>query len=198
MTTTKPGLKEIRDEVLTCTRCPLHKTRTWPVIGKGNHDAKIILVGEAPGFHEDKTGHPFRGQAGKVLDALLEHVNLTREEIYICNILKCRPPNNRNPKPEEIAACTPYLVRQIESIQPRVIGCLGNFSTRFLMDLFGLGDRCAGMTAIHGQIFQVPEKNLTLVPLYHPASATYNPHMIDTLKADFEVLKNQSLLSNLK
>jgi len=185
-------LKTIRDEVLKCTKCPLHKSRTWPVVGKGNHQADIVLVGEAPGFYEDQCGHPFRGKAGKVLDELLEQANLTREEIYICNVLKCRPPNNRNPLPEEIAECSPYLVRQLEIIQPKTIGCLGNFATHFVMDLFGLSDQCSGMTKIHGTVFSATKEGQStkIIPLYHPASATYNPNMIDTLKEDFQKLKS--------
>ena len=184
-------LKTIRDEVLKCTKCPLCKSRTWPVIGKGNHQANIVLIGEAPGFYEDQSGHPFQGKAGKILDELLEQANLKREEIYICNVLKCQPPNNRNPLPEEINKCSPYLIRQLEIIQPETIGCLGNFATRFVMDLFGLSDKCAGMTKIHGIVFPTIKagKSTKIIPLYHPASATYNPNMIDTLKEDFRKLK---------
>lgn len=186
-----PQLKNIRDEVLGCTKCPLYQSRTWPVIGQGNHGADILFIGEAPGFHEDKSGKPFRGQAGKVLDELLENADLTREEIYICNILKCRPPNNRNPLLEEIKACSPYLIRQLEIIKPQVIGCLGNFAARFVMETFGLQDQIAGMTKIHGTVFQAHknERSIKIIPLYHPASAAYNPNMMDILKDDFQKLK---------
>ena len=125
-------LEELKKEVILCQRCPLYKTRHLPVVGEGNHDAEVMFIGEAPGFNEDRTGHPFWGAAGKIFDELLTNIGLRREDVYICNVLKCRPPNNRNPKIEEIKACTPFLDRQIEIIQPKVICTLGNFSTKYI------------------------------------------------------------------
>ncbi len=194
MTFINPQLRAIRDEVLNCTKCPLYKTRQYPVIGQGNHQASIVLVGEAPGFNENKTGHPFCGQAGKVLDELLETASLKREDIYITNILKCRPPGNRNPLPDEITACTPYLLRQLTAIEPHTIGCLGNFATRFIMEQFGLSERIQGISRIHGQVFTSTfnDRLIKVVPLYHPAVAAYRSDMLDDLKKDFSVLNQNS------
>ena len=182
-----PQLRIIRDEVLGCTKCSLYKSRTYPVIGQGNHQADIVLVAEAPGANENRSGRPFYGQAGKVLDELLESVNLKREDIYITNILKCRPPGNRNPKLEEIQACTPFLLRQLKIIQPRIVGCLGSFASHFIMEQYSLSDCCAGMNQIHGKSFEVkrPDCTVRIVPLYHPAVASYNSNMIEILKNDF-------------
>jgi uracil-DNA glycosylase family 4 len=186
-----PKLRIIRDEVLSCKKCPLYKTRTYPVIGQGNHQASIVFVGEAPGFNENKTGRPFCGNAGKVFDELLQSAGIKREDIYITNILKCRPPSNRNPLQSEIDACTPYLIRQIKIIQPKVICCLGNFASRFIMELFGLADQLDGISKIHGKIFDGNdgEKTIKIIPLYHPAVATYNQNMTKNLKDDFGILK---------
>jgi len=181
------GLKEIKDKVLACKKCPLYKTRTYPVIGQGNHQAKIIFIGEAPGFSEDKTGYPFCGKAGKILDELLKSIAIKREDIYICNILKCRPPNNRDPEEKEIKACTPYLKKQIEIIKPKIICALGNYSTRYILEKYNLQDKIQGISKIHGKVFSVD--NTKIIPLYHPAAATYNPNMIEMMKNDFQVLK---------
>ncbi|MGB2762643.1 MAG: uracil-DNA glycosylase [Minisyncoccales bacterium] len=189
-------LKKIKDEVLQCQKCPLYKTRTLPVIGEGSHQAKIIFIGEAPGASEDKTGYPFCGAAGKVLNELLESIGIKREEIYITNILKDRPPDNRNPKTEEIEACTPYLLKQIEIIKPKVICTLGNFSTAFIFEKYGLKDKIKGISKIHGNVFYPVRSLLSngvevkIVPLYHPAAATYNPNMKEILKKDFQIFKN--------
>ena len=189
-------MKAIRDEVINCQKCGLCELRRqnnyFPVIGQGSHSAKIMLVGEAPGLNEAKTGRPFCGASGKVLDALLESAGVKREEVYIGNILKDRPPQNRNPLAEEIAACTPYLERQIEIIGPKVIGALGNFSAAFLMEKYGLKDKIQGISKIHGQVFESGDQfgNKVIVPLYHPAVAVYNANMKETLINDFKVLKN--------
>lgn len=182
------NLKKIKDEVIKCQKCPLFKTRTYPVVGQGNHRAKIVFIGEAPGFSEDKTGRPFCGQAGKILDELLEATGIKREEVYICNILKCRPPGNRNPQTAEIEACTPYLERQIEIIKPRVLCALGNYSTGFIMRKYSLGDKVQGISKIRGKVFKA--ENLKIIPLYHPAVATYNSNMKEILKKDFKILKS--------
>lgn len=182
---------KIKEEILNCKKCELYKTRICPVIGEGNHETKIMFVGEAPGAQEDRTGRPFCGAAGKILDELLESVGIKRENIYITNILKDRPPNNRDPKPEEIEACVPYLERQIEIIKPEVICPLGRFAMEFLMEKFGLKDQIQGISKIHGKVFKIKTlfQNVTIVPFYHPATATYNPNMKEVLKKDFQVLR---------
>jgi len=184
-------VKMITQEIQNCKKCALHKTRINPVIGEGSYNAKIMFIGEAPGFNEDKQGKPFVGQAGKILDELLNSANLKREEIYIANILKCRPLQNRNPTKEEIKSCTPYLNKQIEIIKPKIICCLGNFATDFIMNKFDLKDKLQGISRIHGEIFNASTLNgvIKIIPLYHPAVATYNSNMLKVLKKDFEILK---------
>lgn len=189
------GLKKIKEEVLNCKKCPLYEERIrnkfYPVIGQGNHQAKIMFIGEAPGLQEAKTGRPFVGAAGKILDELLESIEIKREEVYICNILKCRPPQNRNPQKEEIEACAPFLERQIEVIRPKVICTLGNYSTAFIMEKYGLKDQIQGISRIHGKIFAMNALfgSIKIIPLYHPAVAAYNPKMLKILKEDFQILK---------
>ena len=183
----KKGMEKVKDEVLACKKCPLYKTKTYPVIGQGSHQARIIFIGEAPGLSEDKTGRPFCGEAGKVLDELLDFIGFKREEIYICNILKCRPPGNRNPKKEEIEACIPYLEKQIEIIKPKIICTLGNYSTAYILEKYGLKEKIQGISKIHGQVF--PAENFKIISLYHPAVATYNVNMKSALKKDFKVLE---------
>jgi uracil-DNA glycosylase len=164
-----------------CTRCRLAQGRTQVVFGAGNPRADLMFVGEAPGFHEDKQGVPFVGQAGKLLDGLLAGVELRREDVYIANVLKCRPPGNRDPQQDEIEACEPHLFRQIELIEPKVIATLGNFATKLL------SGRPLGITRVHGheQELTIAGRNLLLYPLYHPAAALYTPAMLKVLEADF-------------
>lgn len=190
--TIEEKMKEIKKEVLSCRKCPLFKTRNNPVIGEGSLKAKIMFIGEAPGFNEDREGRPFCGAAGKILDGLLESINLKREEVYITNLLKCRPPQNRDPFPEEIKFCSPYLLRQLEIINPRVICPLGRYSMRFIFEKYGIGDLLEPISKIHGKIFEIKtlfSGSISIVPLYHPAVATYHPSMKETLKEDFKVLK---------
>jgi len=184
-------LKKIKEEVISCRKCSLYKTRTCPVIGEGNHQTKIVFVGEGPGASEDRTGYPFCGAAGKILDELLNAVEIKREEVYICNILKCRPPGNRDPQKEEIEACVPYLEKQIEIIKPEVVCPLGRFAMEFLMEKFGLKDQIQGISKIHGKAFESRSlfQKITLIPFYHPAVATYNANMKEVLKKDFQVLE---------
>ncbi len=184
-------LKQIKEEVINCQKCPLCRTRNLPVIGQGNHQARIVLIGEAPGASEDKSGRPFCGQAGRILDELLETAGLKREEVYICNILKCRPPQNRDPQKEEIVACTPYLEKQLKIIQPKMIGSLGNYATTYLLEKYDLSDKIAGISKIHGQSFEAETDFglVKIIPLYHPAVAVYNERMKETLKNDFKVLQ---------
>ena len=189
----KMKFQELEQEIKNCKKCALWKTRINPVIGEGNLNAKIIFVGEAPGFNEDKQGKPFVGQSGKILDKLLESINLKREEIYIANILKCRPPENRNPTNEEILSCSSYLNKQIEIIKPKIICCLGNFATNFILKRFDLKKEIQGISKIHGKIFNVSTLYgmIKIIPLYHPAVATYNMNMFETLKKDFLELKKE-------
>jgi len=151
------------------------------VFGVGNPDADLMFVGEAPGFHEDQQGIPFVGQAGKLLDKLLGGIGLERSDIYIANVLKCRPPQNRDPQPEEIASCEPHLFRQIELIQPRLVATLGNFATKLL------SGKPLGITRVHGQEQDVTlgPSRVVLYPLYHPAAALYTPSMLKVLEQDF-------------
>ena len=188
-------LRKIKDEVLNCKKCSLYKERIennyYPVIGEGNHQAKIIFAGEAPGLNEAKTGRPFCGTAGKILDELLESIGVKREKVYITNILKDRPPANRDPQEEEIEACAPYLERQIGIIKPEVICSLGRFSMQFLMEKHGLQDQIQGISKIHGKVFEAKTffGSVKIIPFYHPAVAIYNPNTKEILKKDFKILQ---------
>jgi uracil-DNA glycosylase len=174
-------LHAYRDQVAGCTRCALAAGRTQVVFGSGDPAADLMFVGEAPGFHEDKQGVPFVGAAGKLLDQLLAGIGLTRPEVYIANVLMCRPPGNRDPMPEEIEACEAHLWKQIELIQPRVVATLGNFATKLL------SGRPAGITRVHGQEQETTlgGRRVVLYPIYHPAAALYTPRMLEVLKSDF-------------
>lgn len=187
----KKELRRIKDEVLNCKKCPLYEERIknnfFPVIGEGNHNAKIMFIGEAPGLNEAKTGRPFCGAAGKILDELLESAGIKREEVYITNVVKDRPPSNRDPNPEEIKAYSLFLERQIEIIKPKVVCTLGNHSTAFILKKYGLEKEIQGISKIHGKIFSVDK--IKIIPLYHPAVAIYNPDMKEILKEDFQILK---------
>ena len=185
------GMEQIKEEVLNCRKCSLYETRIYPVIGEGSHQAKIMFVGEAPGLNESKTGRPFCGAAGKILDELLESVRIKREDVYITNILKDRPPQNRNPQKEEIEACVPYLEKQIEIIKPEVICTLGNYSTAYILERYGLKDKIQGISKIHGQTFESQGlfHSIKIIPLYHPAVVTYNSNMKEVLRRDFKILE---------
>jgi DNA polymerase len=174
-------LKAVYEEARQCTRCPLHQTRTTVVFGAGNADADLMFIGEAPGANEDRMGLPFVGQAGKLLDKLLEEIGMERKQVWICNVLKCRPPDNRDPHPKEIEACQDYLHRQVELIEPVVICTLGNFSTKLLR-----GDT-TGISRLHGrdEVQVIGTRAVRLYPLYHPAAALYTPSMLETLRSDF-------------
>ena len=174
-------LAAFRDLVADCTRCPLSQTRTQVVFGSGSPTADLMFVGEAPGFHEDKQGVPFVGAAGQLLGKLLAEIELTREDVFVANVLKCRPPGNRDPQPEEIDACESHLFRQIELIRPKVICTLGNFATKLL------SGRPDGITKVHGREQEVVlgATRVLLYPIFHPAAALYTPRMLDTLRADF-------------
>jgi DNA polymerase len=177
-------LIELYREVQQCRRCPLYATRTNAVFGSGNADADLMFVGEAPGFHEDQQGKPFVGAAGKLLDKLLEEIGLSREDVFIANVLKSRPPGNRDPQPEEIEACKPYLWKQIELIEPLVICTLGNFSTKLLTR------RQDGITRVHGkpQDHVISGLPIRIYPIYHPAAGLRSTAMLETLRQDFQQL----------
>src|SRR3954470_12863434 len=178
-------LKAVFQIAKDCTRCPqLAATRTTVVFGAGNADADLMFVGEAPGANEDKQGIPFVGQAGRMLETLLGEIGLARSDVYIANVLKCRPPGNRDPLPAEIEACEGYLFSQVELIQPNVICTLGNFATKLLT---GPSD---GITRVNGrpQERRIGSVDVQLFPIYHPAAALYTPAMMNTLREDFSRL----------
>jgi uracil-DNA glycosylase family 4 len=168
-------------EVAGCTKCRLAEGRTQVVFGVGDPNADLMFVGEAPGFHEDQQGKPFVGQAGKLLDKLLAGIGLERDEVYVANVLKCRPPGNRDPQPDEIEACEGHLFRQIALIEPKVVATLGNFATKLL------SGKPTGITRVHGseQEATLGGRSVLLYPLYHPAAALYTPAMLKVLEADF-------------
>ncbi|MBA2792721.1 MAG: uracil-DNA glycosylase [Thermoleophilaceae bacterium] len=168
-------------EAQACTRCALYETRTQVVFGSGNADADLMFVGEAPGFHEDQQGVPFVGRAGQLLEELLLEHGMSRAEVFITNVLKSRPPENRDPQPGEIEACRPYLQRQVELIEPRVICTLGNFATKLLTR------STRGITQVHGQPQQheIGGREVYLYPLFHPAAALRTPKVKEQLSEDF-------------
>ena len=177
-------LVEVYHEASVCTRCPLSETRTNVVFGSGNADANLMFVGEAPGAEEDRQGLPFVGRAGALLTELLEAIGMTRQEVWITNVLRCRPPGNRVPQPIDIESCQPYTYRQVELIEPRVVATLGNFATKLLT-----GSRM-GITKVRGtpQLRQVGDRTVFLMPLLHPAAALRTPSLVDTLREDFAKL----------
>ena len=189
-------LRQIRDEILNLKESPLYSYRTknkyFPVIGEGSHSAKIIFIGEAPGRNEAQTGRPFCGTAGKVLDELLEHVGIKRADVYITNIVKDRPEQNRDPLPEEIKIYGPFLDKQIEILQPKVICTLGRYSMDYIMRKFGLYFEILPIGRMHGKAFDAEASYgpIKIVALYHPCVAVYNPNRKDELKKDFEILKD--------
>ena len=182
-------LKAVYQEARGCIACALHETRTHVVFGSGNADAELMFVGEAPGANEDQQGLPFVGQAGKLLEKLLEEIGMERGDVFIANTLKCRPPGNRDPHPHELDSCRHYLYSQLELIQPTMVCTLGNFATKLLR-----GDP-TGISKIHGQaeVHTIGPRAVRLYPLYHPAAALYTPSTLEMLRADFlripEILK---------
>ncbi|HEX4752474.1 MAG TPA: uracil-DNA glycosylase [Solirubrobacterales bacterium] len=171
-------------EVSNCTKCPLFETRTKAVFGAGNADADLMFVGEAPGAEEDRQGLPFVGRAGQLLNELLVEIGLSREDVFICNVLKSRPPDNRDPLPTEIAACEPYLWDQVRLIQPRVVCTLGNFATKLLTG------NPTGITRVRGtpQTHQLGGRMVYLLPLFHPAAALRTPAVKQQLREDFATI----------
>lgn len=188
-------MRQIRDEVVGLKSSPLYeeriKNRALPVIGEGSHEAAIMFIGEAPGRNEAATGRPFCGAAGKILDELLASAEIERASVYITNIVKDRPPFNRDPLPQEIAAYAPFLDRQTDIIQPKIIATLGRFSMAYIMKKFGLEHQLKSISQMHGKVFEAhaPYGPIKIIPLYHPAVAVYNPNAKEELKRDFQALK---------
>lgn len=177
------SLLELSKSLTNCQRCKLAKMgRTQVVFGVGNPHASIMFVGEAPGFYEDKQGEPFVGAAGKLLNDLLASAGLSRNDIYIANVIKCRPPNNRDPEPDEVETCKPFLMQQIQMIRPKLVCTLGNWATQTLLE------RKVGITKVKGQAFYM--KDFVIFPLLHPAAALHQGNLLDTLKEDFKKLKD--------
>lgn len=188
------GLKKIENEVINLKKSSLYQFRVdnknMPVIGEGSHFAEIMFIGEAPGKNEALTGRPFCGKSGKILDELLSSINLKREDIYITNIVKDRPPENRDPLPEEIKIYGPFLDRQIEIIQPKTIATLGRFSMQYIFEKFKMHQSLEPISLAHGKVFETETSygKIKIVPLYHPAASIYNQKLKETLKKDFQAL----------
>ncbi len=181
-------LNSIAEEARTCRKCGLHKRANSAVPGEGNPKAKIMMIGEAPGKREDLTGRPFVGSAGKLLDSVLEKAGLKRENIFIGNIAKHRPPDNRAPKPEEIEACTPYLDMQIKIIRPKIIVTLGTHSSKYIMEKAGL--EFTTISEARGKVFDGSAlgKGIRIVPSFHPAAVIYNRKLKETIEEDFKMI----------
>jgi DNA polymerase len=177
-------LVKVFREASQCTKCPLHQGRTKVVFGNGNADADLMFVGEAPGQQEDLQGLPFVGRAGNLLDQLLGDLGLERADVFVANVLKCRPPGNRDPQPDEIETCRPYLARQVELIEPRVICTLGNFATKLLTR------SQRGITSVHGrpQVHELGGRAVRVYPIYHPAAALRSTKVLEELREDFRRL----------
>jgi uracil-DNA glycosylase len=175
-------LQELNASLHNCQRCKLAKLgRTKVVFGTGNPNASIMFVGEAPGFNEDQQGEPFVGAAGKLLDKLLESAGLSRAQVYIANVIKCRPPNNRDPEPDEVETCKPFLLQQIEMIQPKLVCTLGNWATQTILE------KKVGITKVKGQAIRL--ERFVVFPLLHPAAALHQGNLLETLREDFKKLK---------
>ncbi|MBI1987741.1 MAG: uracil-DNA glycosylase [Nitrospinae bacterium] len=204
-----PALASTREEALSCTRCPLHRTRTQVVFGAGSEYASLVFIGEGPGADEDLQGKPFVGRAGQLLTRLLQEIGIQREEVYITNVVKCRPPNNRNPQPDEIAACEPYLIRQREIIRPKLICTLGSFAAQTLLKtqqpisrlrgrLHPLGDQNGHDPAElaspkNENVLQKDSSIVTVkvLPTYHPAFILRYPAQLKVIQEDFQLLKRE-------
>jgi DNA polymerase len=173
-----PILSQVREIALGCPRCGLARTRTHVVFGEGREDADVMVVGEAPGQDEDRSGRPFVGRAGKLLDLVLQSAGFARDDVYICNVLKCRPPQNRNPQPDEVSACSPYLLKQVELVQPRVILAFGAFAAQTLLGT----DISIGK--LRGRTHQY--RGVPLVPTYHPAACLRHPAWVRSVWEDLQ------------
>jgi uracil-DNA glycosylase len=187
---------QIQEEITSLVESPLYgervKNSSFPVIGDGSLEAKIMIIGEAPGKNEANTGIPFCGASGKILDQLLEHISIPRQKIYITNVVKDRPPKNRNPNREEISIYSPFLDRQISIIMPRIIIPLGKFSMEYILTKYGFADEITKISGIRGRVFKVklPYGEVSIVPMFHPAVGVYNRTKIPMLKKDMEIIKS--------
>jgi uracil-DNA glycosylase len=192
----KEAMRKIKDEVMDLKSSPLCEFRiqnkNFPVIGEGSHFAKIMFVGEAPGKNEAATGRPFCGASGRILDELLLSVGIVRGDVYVTNIVKDRPPENRDPLPQEIEVYSSFLDRQIDIIKPKVIAGLGRYSSEYLMRKFGLESKLEPISKMHGKVFDTKTNYglIKIIPFFHPAVAVYNSKTKDTLKADFLALRD--------
>jgi len=182
-------MRAVVTEVIGCRGCELWKHRRNPVLGEGNVDAAVMFVGEAPGYWEDVKARPFVGAAGKLLDELLSEIGLSRGDIYIANLLKCRPPENRDPLSDEVAACTPFLNRQIQIIGPRLIVTLGRYATSYILSEAGLP--VEGITKLHGRTLntRILGLQMVVIPTFHPAAALYQLKYKRGLEDDFQIVK---------
>ena len=186
---TREELERIAEDIRNCKRCPLYESRTNAVPGEGDFQRRILMIGEAPGRNEDLQGRPFVGRAGRLLNELLDSIGLTREDVFITNIVKCRPPNNRDPTPEEVKACSPYLERQIQVLRPKIIVTLGRHAWKWVCEHFGIPYE--SISKAHGKIYRASTLFygvITVVPMYHPAAAIYNKELLPVLKEDFQKL----------
>lgn len=192
--TKKDQMRQIRDAILNLTQSPLYEYRTtnhyYPVIGEGNHDADIVFIGEAPGKNEAEQARPFCGASGRVLDQMLDSISLDRKDVYVTNIVKDRPPDNRDPSPEEIKLYSPFLDEQLNIIQPSVIATLGRFSMKYILEKFSLPEAKQTITALHGKAIPATAAygEIHIVPLYHPAVALYSGSSKQTLISDMQTL----------
>ncbi len=180
---------KIVDEILRCSKCDLHQYRSRPVPGEGPLDSKLLFIGEAPGQKEDEEGRPFVGAAGKLLTELLEARGIKRSEVFITNVVRCRPPNNREPSDDEIVACGEYTTSIIKLVTPKILVTLGNYAGKFIFGLAGI--RWAGVSRMRGRVFNADLlglKNVYLFPTYHPATALYNPNIKPILSSDFDAI----------
>ena len=184
-------MEEVATEVMACRKCGLSKKCKNPVPGEGDLDADILFIGEAPGYWEDMKGKPFVGSAGEILDEMLSKIGLSRNKVYIANILKCRPPENRDPSVSEIKECVPYLDQQIKIIKPKIIVALGRHSTSYILSRCGL--EATGITKLHGRKYEVELLGfkVLLIPMYHPAAVLYNPKYRNALERDFQLLRRE-------
>jgi len=182
-------METLADETMICRKCGLWKLRKNAVLGEGDLDANVMLIGEAPGYWEDVKGRPFVGTAGKVLDETLSRAGISRSDIYITNVVKCRPPENRDPRTSEIETCTPYLDRQIRIVKPKFVVTLGRHATSYV--LAKVGFESEGITKIHGRVYETKLLGfkVSVIPMYHPAAALYKAKYRDTLYKDFRTLK---------
>jgi uracil-DNA glycosylase family 4 len=184
-------MEQVASKVMTCKKCELWEKRKNPVPGEGNLDADVLFIGEAPGYWEDVKGKPFVGSAGEILDEVLSKIGLSRNKVYIANILKCRPPENRDPSASEIKACVPYLNQQIRIIKPKIVVTLGRHSTSYILSKCGLAG--GGITKLHGKKYEVQllGSKVLLIPMYHPAAVLYNPKYKRALESDFQLLRRE-------